>query len=95
MPSSTFSVPVGLNIPTYVVGVNEHRYVVDGAPDDREPARELHCLAPLAKLVDPLELAGLELDANHSPLTSLPLIAYRCPSCKHRRRPFALRVGVR
>ena len=41
------------DIPTYVVGVNEHRYVADGAPDIVSNAScTTNCLAPLAKILD-------------------------------------------
>ena len=43
----------GNDIPTYVVGVNEHRYVADGAPDIVSNAScTTNCLAPLAKILD-------------------------------------------
>lgn len=45
--------PKDPDIPTYVVGVNEHRYVADGAPDIVSNAScTTNCLAPLAKILD-------------------------------------------
>ena len=64
------------NIPTYVVGVNEHRYVVDGAPDIVSNAScTTNCLAPLAKILDDaFGLRGGLMTTVHALTVSQPTV---------------------
>lgn len=68
--------PKDPDIPTYVVGVNEHRYVADGAPDIVSNAScTTNCLAPLAKILD--DAFGLRrglMTAVHALTVSQPTV---------------------
>ena len=68
------------NVPTYVVGVNEHMYVADGYPNVVSNAScTTNCLAPLVKIVD--DAFGVESGAMttvHALTISQPSVDGHC-----------------